>query len=263
MENKDKIMLNDKENRLLQSMLFYIIRPDYRPHLDELLRKPEYQLTSKEKGFLEVLKEYNEENRNYIDKYYLFPSDKVDFLAWTFAQSRSFSIYLNDNTGLKIFKKETQVEKKKLFRTKIVTEEVIGISKSYEKLKSALLSILGGNFKIENPTHELGMKSTTSYSIGDNWNTIKDVPTNVGLIVRSWRDLYNGRSDWPTIKNNIETRKREEMHEHNWNCYNGLTKCESEKIANYLAENYGMKIVWPSFCSRYGFSSQDFEDIIY
>lgn len=77
------------------------------------------------------------------------------------------------------------------------------------------------------------------------------------------RDIDNDRFDLPTIRNNIETRKREEMNEHNWNCYNGLTKCESEKIANYLAENYGMKIVWPSFCSRYGFSSQDFKDIIY
>lgn len=261
MENKDKIMLNDKENRLLQSMLFYIIRPDYRPHLDKLLRKPEYQLTSKEKEFLEVLKEYNEENRNYIDKYYLFPSDNVNFLAGNFAQSRFFFIYLNDNTGLKIVKKEIQVEKKKLFRTKIVTEEVIGISKSYEKLKSALLSILGGNFRFANLTHELGTKSTTSYKIGDNWKTIKDVPTSVMLEVDFWRDIDNDRFDFPTRKNNIETRKREEMHEHNWNCYNGLTKCESEKIANYLAENYGMKIVWPSFCSRYGFSSRDFYDI--
>ena len=40
------------------------------------------------------------------------------------------------------------------------------------------------------------------------------------------RDIDNDRFDLPTIRNNIETRKREEMNEHNWNCYIGLTKCE-------------------------------------
>jgi len=249
------------EDRLLQSILFYLVRPDYSYNLEKRMHKPEYSLTTEDKDYINELKNYKAENNEYIRKYHLFSKDiksgeDLDMvnLVW----STYYHIALNDNTGCKAISKEIEVEKKKLFGKKIVIEKVIWANRTYIDLRKKLDKILGDTFGLNDlKEEEFGYVNpfhiTEKHAFGDKWETIEPQPEYVSLSLLFWKDL-RGSGDW---KNKEKNRRKIEMEENDWNCFNGLTKSESKKIVTYLRDNFGMQIDLPSIGCKYGYSREE------